>query len=129
MYNGFFCICIGTTLNVGLEGLRISIDIKLRHFKTLWKCLFIVSPECWNLTWTNLLHTPCPSIIKHIPIDSSSLICLVCRSLYVYCKTLHNWRKTCGFILNIWYILLHYQSNNPSTTYSQFVQNLYKVLY
>ena len=129
MYNGFFCIYLGTLLNVQLEGLRIFIDIMLSCLRTLWKCLWIVSPECWNLSWTNLLHAPCPSIVKHIPTDSSSLICLVCWSPYLCCKTLHNWRKTCGFILSISCNFASLPINNPSTTYRKFDQNLYKVVY
>jgi hypothetical protein len=83
-----------------------SIVIRLSAFITLCKCLCIVSPECWTLSWTNLFHDPCASVIKHIPTNSSSLICLVCWSPYVFCRTLHNWKKTCGFILNIsWHLV------------------------
>lgn len=110
----------GTLLNVESEGLMRSISITLSAFITLCKCLCIVSLESWNLYWTNLWHDPCASIIKHIPTDSYSLICLVCWSPYVCCRTLHNWNKTRDFILNIsWYFV--------SLPVNVYVNHLYSV--
>ena len=125
-YNWLFCICVGIALKVGSEDLRTSIDIMLRHFKTLWRCPCIVSLECWNLSWTTLLQCPCPRIIKHIPTDSSRLICFVCWSPYVCYRTLHNWEKTCGFILKFsWHndsLPVKQRSNHIEPVCSEFLQ-------
>lgn len=75
---------------LGYCSLMYSKDKLRQASKTLWKCLHIVSPECWNLSYIILLPSAWPNILKNTTTISSTPIRLVPFKQYLT-NSVQNW--------------------------------------